>query len=259
MATQPDDDDTPNGPRPNKKGLRDHPLLLIGAIAFVLIAVGGLIWWLNARNFESTDDAFIDTHIVRLAPQIAGRVTQVLVNDNQLVRPGQPVAMIDSADVETSVDQARAQQAQAQAQVDNAQAQIEVSQACIPSGAAPTWRPRGPRPTTRRTDLARYHRLQATQPPGGGPAAAGSGRHARPARPRPSATRRRRPSKPAPTRSRPAAPRSPPRRGPGPAPPRPSSTKRASTSATPASSRRWPAMSPRGPWPWATMCSRARS
>jgi len=180
MATQPDDDDTPENHRPpgsaaedapapdeapsKKKGLRDHPLLLIGgAIAFVLIAVGGLLWWLNARNFESTDDAFIDTHIVRLAPQIAGRVTQVLVNDNELVRPGQPVAMIDSADVETKVAQARAQQSQAQAQVDNAKAQIQVSQDSYQQARADLAASRALADNAA-TDLARYHRLQAINP-----------------------------------------------------------------------------------------------
>jgi len=164
MATQPDDDDTPDGPPPKKKGLRDHPLLLIGAaVAFVLIAVGGVMWWLNARNFESTDDAFIDTHIVRLAPQIAGRVTQVLVNDNELVRPGQPVAIIDSADVETKVAQASAQQAQAQAQVDNAQAQIEVSQASYHQARADLAASRALAENAA-TDLARYRSLQAINP-----------------------------------------------------------------------------------------------
>ena len=177
MATQPDQDsDSPGqgaapekSPEksdeqkapPRKKGLRDHPLLLIGgAIAVVLIAVGGLLWWLNARNFESTDDAFIDTHIVRLAPQIAGRVTQVLVNDNELVRSGQPVATIDSADVETRVAQARAQQAQAQAQVDNAEAQIQVSQASYHQARADLAASQALADNAA-TDLARYHSLQA--------------------------------------------------------------------------------------------------
>ena len=164
MATQPEADDPPDGPAPEKKGLRDHPMLLIGgAVVFVLIAVGGLLWWLNARNFESTDDAFIDTHIVRLAPQIAGRVTQVLVDDNQLVSAGQPVAIIDSADVETKVAQAGAQEAQAQAQADNAQAQIAVSQASYDQARADLAAARALADNAA-TDLARYHRLQAINP-----------------------------------------------------------------------------------------------
>jgi len=165
MATQTDHDEISGGdrrePPPKKKGLRDHPLLLIGAaVAFVLVAVGGLLWWLHARDFESTDDAFIDTHIVRLAPQIAGRVTQVMVDDNQLVRPGQPVITIDSADVETRVAQARAQQAQAQAQVDNARAQIQVSQASYRQARADVAASRA-QADNAATELARYRNLQA--------------------------------------------------------------------------------------------------
>ena len=169
MATQAEPEKAPHDaktgePAPKKKGLRDRPLLLIGAaIAIILVAVGGLLWWLNARNFESTDDAFIDTHIVRLAPQIAGRVTQVLVNDNELVAAGQPVATIDSADVETRLAQARAQQAQAQSQVDSARAQIQVSQASYQQARADLAASEALADNAA-TDMARYRRLQAISP-----------------------------------------------------------------------------------------------
>ena len=35
------------------------------------ITAGGALWWLQARQWESTDDAFIDVHMVRIAPQPA--------------------------------------------------------------------------------------------------------------------------------------------------------------------------------------------
>jgi membrane fusion protein (multidrug efflux system) len=159
-----DEDSDPDSPKPKKKGLRDHPRLLIGgAVVLILAVVGGVLWWLNARNFESTDDAFIDTHIVRLAPQIAGRVTQVLVADNELIREGQPVVTIDSSDVETKVAQARADQAQAQAQVDNARAQIKVSQASYDHARADLAAAQATADNAA-TDLARFRRLQAINP-----------------------------------------------------------------------------------------------
>jgi membrane fusion protein (multidrug efflux system) len=167
MATEPDPKPAPGGDKqegPKKKGLRAHPRLLIAAgVGMAVTVVGALLWWLQARNFESTDDAFIDNHIVRLAPQIAGRVTAVLVTDNQAVQPGQLVATIDSADVETRVAQASAQRAQAQAQVDNALAQIKVSQAAYAQARADISAAQA-QADNAAADLVRYQRLLALNP-----------------------------------------------------------------------------------------------
>jgi membrane fusion protein (multidrug efflux system) len=153
------DDETPP-----KKGLKERPILVAVIIGvLVLAAVGGLIYWLIARNYESTDDAFIDTHVIRLAPQVSGRITQVLVNDNQAVTAGQPLVAIDSADLETRVAQAKAQEAQAEAQVDNARVQIAVNQAAYQQALADVDAASAPAQNAAQ-DLARYRRLQALNP-----------------------------------------------------------------------------------------------
>jgi membrane fusion protein (multidrug efflux system) len=105
-----DQDDKKKGPSPFK-----NPWVRIGlVVVVVLLVAGGVIWWLIARHYEDTDDAFIDTHIVRLAPQIAGQVTAVLAQDNQLVRQGDLLIAINSSDAQTRLDQILAQKAQAQ-------------------------------------------------------------------------------------------------------------------------------------------------
>ena len=123
--------------KPQKKGLLQRPLTLVILVAAVLaLLIGGTIFWLNARKFESTDDAFVDTHLVRLAPQISGRVLQVLVEDNQQVAAGQAVVKIDPRDQEAQIAQAQSQKAAAEAQIAQAEAtlkqngaQLQVSQA----------------------------------------------------------------------------------------------------------------------------------
>jgi membrane fusion protein (multidrug efflux system) len=150
--------------KPKKKGLLQRPLLLLaGAAVLVIAIVGGLIFWLNARNYETTDDAFIDTHIVRVAPQISGRVTQVLVHDNQKVAPGDLMVTIDSADVETRVAQAGAQKAQAMAQADNARAQVVVNQAAYQQALAEAAADDA-QAINAAENLARYRRLQSLNP-----------------------------------------------------------------------------------------------
>ena len=89
-----------------------------GAAVLALGAIGvGVVWWLHARKYENTDDAFVDAHIVRLSPQVAGRVTLVHVTDNQLVHKGDPLLDIDAADFDAKLVQAKAQQAQAETQL----------------------------------------------------------------------------------------------------------------------------------------------
>ena len=155
---------TDEAPKAKKKGLLQRPLLLaIGAVLFVAVVIAALVWWLNARKFETSDDAFIDTHIVRLAPQIAGRVTKVLVDDNALVQAGQTLVTIDSADAETRVAQNQAQKAQAQTQVDNALAEIRVNEAAYHQAQADVAAATAQADNAAR-DLARYQTLLRVNP-----------------------------------------------------------------------------------------------
>src|ERR1700732_2717192 len=68
--------------------LRRPVVMALIAIVALAVIIGGLLWWLEARRYESTDDAFIDVHMTRVAPQVAGRVLRVAVDDNQEVKPG---------------------------------------------------------------------------------------------------------------------------------------------------------------------------
>jgi len=119
----------PDEGKAKKKGLLQRPVLLsVLALGCIVGVIGGVLWWLYERQFESTDDAFVDTHIVRLAPQVAGRVVQVLANDNALVQENAPLVSIDSAGLESQVAQVRAQVAQAQSEIDSARSEILVDQ-----------------------------------------------------------------------------------------------------------------------------------
>jgi membrane fusion protein (multidrug efflux system) len=159
--TPPDDDDE-GGKTAEHKGLLQRPILLIsGAVLLLLAVIGGLIFWLNARNFETTDDAFVDTHIVRLAPQVSGRVVKVLVNDNQQVKPNELLVVIDSAELQTHVAQTDAQKAQAQ--VDNARAEIKVNQSAYQQALAEVAAAVAPAERAAR-DLDRYRVLQRVNP-----------------------------------------------------------------------------------------------
>ena len=114
---------------PRQPRLRRPIVMLAVAIAALVVIIGGVLWWLEARRYESTDDAFIDVHMTRIAPQVAGRVLRVAVDDNQAVKPGDLLIEIDPADYQSRLDQVIANQATADANLAQAKAQQVVVQA----------------------------------------------------------------------------------------------------------------------------------
>lgn len=87
--------------------------------------IGGAVYWLSVRDYETTDDAFIAARNFPVAPKVGGYVTEVPVTDNQHVNAGDLLARIDDRDYLIAVSQAKAQVAVAQANIDNVQAQID--------------------------------------------------------------------------------------------------------------------------------------
>lgn len=89
--------------------------------------LGGGIYWLSTRNFESTDDAFIEADIIQIAPQVGGIVAAVHVTDNQRVAAGARLIDIDTADLDASRAAAEAALNVAQAQEQAAGADLELT------------------------------------------------------------------------------------------------------------------------------------
>ena len=91
---------------------------LVAALVAVAIALAAIGYWAHARRFETTDDAQVDGNISNVSPRVSGIVSAVLVVENQPVRAGDLLAVVDPADLQIAVDQAKAQMAQAQAQLE---------------------------------------------------------------------------------------------------------------------------------------------
>ncbi len=86
-------------------------------LVLVAIAVAALFYWLHARNFENTDNAQIDAHLNPISARVDGTITHVYVDDNQTVKPGDPLVDLDPSDFQVALDQALAQLSQARSMV----------------------------------------------------------------------------------------------------------------------------------------------
>jgi membrane fusion protein, multidrug efflux system len=109
-----------------------HPYLGVVAVVLILAILAGVVlWWLHARNFESTDDAFIDARVVPISAEVAGEIVGVPVTDNQLVKAGAVLIRIDPRDYRAALAQAKAELDQARADIANVDAQIGAQQAKV--------------------------------------------------------------------------------------------------------------------------------
>lgn len=82
-------------------------LIILGAIGVVGLVLG-IIYYRYSKTHISTDDAYVAGNIYSLSFRVPGSVSQVLVNDNQLVEKGQLIATLDSTDYEVAVKEAQA-------------------------------------------------------------------------------------------------------------------------------------------------------
>jgi membrane fusion protein, multidrug efflux system len=131
---------------------------IIGLAVLAALVVGGVIYWLHARQFESTDDAFVDGYISRVSAQVSARVDRLLVEDNQEVKAGQVLLELDPRDYQARVDQARATLGQAQAAVLQAQSQLAMQQANVVQAEAQA-RVEDANLAQQQQDFARYRAL----------------------------------------------------------------------------------------------------
>jgi len=106
VRKMPDGKEQPDAGKANEHKSQSLRSLLArrpGTVAAVVILVvaglgGALIWWRNARHYESTDDAFIDARNVSISSQVNGAIVEVPVTDNQPVEAGVALVRIDDRD-----------------------------------------------------------------------------------------------------------------------------------------------------------------
>jgi membrane fusion protein (multidrug efflux system) len=78
-----------------------------GGIAIVA-AYLGIHWWTYRVSHSITEDAFVEAHIVNVAPQmVSGRIVRIHVEENDRVEQGQVLVEIDPIHYRDQVEQAR--------------------------------------------------------------------------------------------------------------------------------------------------------
>ncbi|HEY1686016.1 MAG TPA: HlyD family secretion protein [Tepidisphaeraceae bacterium] len=114
---------------------RPVPMIILGVV-LILAIVCGVIYWLYARQFESTDDAFINGHIIAISPNVAATVAKVYIDDNYYVKRGQLLVQLDPRDYQAVVDQMTANLSAAKDRATQANVQLDATRAGITDAQA---------------------------------------------------------------------------------------------------------------------------
>jgi membrane fusion protein (multidrug efflux system) len=118
---------TPAPPPPVRRRRRRSwaRIFLLFALAIAL-AIGGYWLWNYFSSYESTDDAQIDGHVNAISARISGHLSEVLVQDSQLVKAGDVLVRIDPRDYEVAVSGAEANLADAEASLESARTDLPI-------------------------------------------------------------------------------------------------------------------------------------
>lgn len=117
-------DDFDEDDRPSYKKKR----VIVPTLTAIIFFLIGIYFAVHSIHFQSTDDAFVEGHIVSIAPRVSGPVEQMLITDNQPVKKGDLLIVIDPKDYEAKLEQTRAKLAQAKASLKMSQEDITKSE-----------------------------------------------------------------------------------------------------------------------------------
>jgi len=104
-----------SSPKPRNWIGRNRRALLIGGPVLLLLAT--LVLYMLTGRYVSTDDAYIQVARVDISTEVSGRIGEIDVHDNQLVRKGQVLFRLNTAPFRIAVADARAQLAAAELKV----------------------------------------------------------------------------------------------------------------------------------------------
>jgi membrane fusion protein (multidrug efflux system) len=106
-----------------------HPFVWL--VVAMALATGVYWFWHRGQQFEATENAYVNAHIVRIAAQVTGQVTALHVDENQHVTKGTALLNIDPQPFKIAVERAAAQLQQARYVIQRTTASLHDAEALV--------------------------------------------------------------------------------------------------------------------------------
>ncbi len=98
--------------------------VLVPSITAVIFLICGIFYAIHTVYYKSTDDAFIEGHVITVAPRVSGPVLNLNIEDNQEVKKGDFLLEIDPEDYEAKLRETSAKLDEAKASLVNTENQV---------------------------------------------------------------------------------------------------------------------------------------
>jgi membrane fusion protein (multidrug efflux system) len=123
----------PSPPPAAHRSLLAWALWCVAGVIAIVVAYFGYHWFTYRLSHSITDDAFVEAHIVNVAPEmVSGRIVRFLVEENDQVKEGQVLAEIDPVHYRDQLDQARGKLDLAEAELKRQEAGLTKLQKEVP-------------------------------------------------------------------------------------------------------------------------------
>ena len=97
------------------------PIALLIMVSLVLLG-----WWVWRMSEVSTENAYVVGNVTPISSEVSGPVVALYVDDNMVVKPGDPLIQIDPIPFQLEVDQALADFKQAKSEADAARFNVRL-------------------------------------------------------------------------------------------------------------------------------------
>src|SRR5208283_5234077 len=81
--------------------------------------------------YETTNDAYIEGHVIAVSPQVSALVAAVHIDDNQYVHKGDLLVELDPTDYEVALSQARGAEASKKGKLEQARAGVDTAESAV--------------------------------------------------------------------------------------------------------------------------------
>jgi membrane fusion protein, multidrug efflux system len=110
---------------------RNKSFLIVLILLLIIGGWFGVSKYIHSLHHEETDDAQVEANINPVIPKISGYVTEVRVKDNQKVKKGDTLLVLDDRDLKIELEQAEAALVTAQSNLTSAKASTSAAKAGI--------------------------------------------------------------------------------------------------------------------------------